>query len=257
MALGDSQFSITSRRILRLYGKLVGISDFHTHFRWKAVEKVIDFQAKSTLEVGAGTGVMAFEFAKRARNGKIVASEFDDASVKFGKKIIRKSNYENVEFIQKDLRRLGLQENFDQVLAIDVLEHIDDDLVALKEINAALKPKGLLIISVPTPLYPKYFGKEFADKIGHVRDGYFIEELNKRLQGNGFRVLKYNYYTRYWASLFCSLFYRTKMPTAFKLLWLPIGKYLALFMDQFSTNAHATSLCVLAEKVSDLEEGEL
>ena len=37
----------------------------------------------------------------------------------------------------------------DIVLAMDVLEHIHDDYLALKEWKNALKPNGLLLISVP------------------------------------------------------------------------------------------------------------
>lgn len=38
---------------------------------------------------------------------------------------------------------------FDLVLALDVIEHIDDDLSAVRELNRVLKPGGRLIITVP------------------------------------------------------------------------------------------------------------
>lgn len=253
MAFGEAQFLVRNKTTARLYGKLVGITDFHSHFRWAAIKQFINFQAQRTLEAGAGTGLMTFEVAKRlVKNGKIIASELDERSVGVSEKIIKKGDFKNVEFIKKDLRALGLQEKFDQVLAIDVLEHIEDDLLALKEINAILETNGRLVISVPTPLYPKYFGKEFAEKIGHMRDGYCVEELNEKLYASGFRTLKYKYYTRFWASLFCSLFYKTNKIPRIKLILLPILKYLALFLDRFSTDAHSSSLAILAEKVSVL-----
>lgn len=250
MAFGEEQFLVRSEIIAKLYGKLVGITDFHSHFRWAAIKELVNFRAESTLEVGAGTGLMTFEVAKRLKNGIILALELDNHSVEIGNEIILKGNFKNVQFVQQDLRVLKLEEKFDQVLAIDVLEHIDDDLGALREINAVLKPKGLLVVSVPTPLYPKYFGKEYADRIGHMRDGYFVEELDKKLHASGFRTLRYKYYTRFWASLFCSLFYKTNAYSAIKLILFPMLKYMALFLDKFSTEAHSSSLVMLAEKVS-------
>ncbi|MFC1807306.1 class I SAM-dependent methyltransferase, partial [Candidatus Omnitrophota bacterium] len=40
-------------------------------------------------------------------------------------------------------------ETFDTITAFDVLEHIDDDIRALKCIDLLLKPRGLLIVTVP------------------------------------------------------------------------------------------------------------
>jgi SAM-dependent methyltransferase len=208
--------------------------------------------------------------AKRlTKDSIILASELDDSAVKTGTEIAKIGNFTNVQFIQRDLRALRLGEKFDQVLAIDVLEHIDDDLSALKEINGVLKSDGMLIISVPTPLYPKYFGREFADRIGHVRDGYFLEDITRKLDSTGFRVLKHKYYTRRWASLFCSFFYKTRIPTPkiryigpiiaisyfyLKLALFPFMKWLAIFLDKFSRDAPSTSLSVLSQKVRNLDD---
>ncbi len=39
---------------------------------------------------------------------------------------------------------------FDLVLATDVIEHVDDDLAALREIRRVAKPGGHLLLTVPT-----------------------------------------------------------------------------------------------------------
>lgn len=167
MAFGEALSLASNKTSERLYGKLIGVNDFHSHFRWRGIKQYINFEAKHTLEVGAGTGVMTFEVAKRLpKDARIIASEFNDHSVAIGKEIAKRGHFKNVEFVQKDLRALGLGGNFDQVLAIDVLEHVDDDLLALKEINGVLKSGGLLIISVPTPQ------KRFVCLIGTLRDGW-------------------------------------------------------------------------------------
>lgn len=52
-----------------------------------------------------------------------------------------------------NLRSLG-EEKFDTVVALDVLEHIEDDLNVLRAFNYVLKFGGRIIISVPA--YPGF-----------------------------------------------------------------------------------------------------
>src|SRR4051812_9420254 len=40
-------------------------------------------------------------------------------------------------------------DSFDIVTALDVIEHVDDDLATLRELYTVMRPGGLLIISVP------------------------------------------------------------------------------------------------------------
>lgn len=253
MAFGEAQFLIRREIVAKLYGRLVGITDFHSHFRWLAIKPFINFGDNRTLEVGADTGLMTFEVARRLlKGGIIIAQDLDERSVKVGNAIIKEGDFKNVEFVQKDLCSLELEGKFDQILAIDVLEHIEDDSLALKEISAVMETNGMLVVSVPSLLYPKYFGKGFANRIGHVRNGYSLEELNGKLCASGLRTLQWKYYTKFWASLFCSFFYKANTSPLIKLALLPILKYLALFLDRFSTDVNASSLVALAEKADVL-----
>jgi len=62
-------------------------------------------------------------------------------------------------FVQFDLRKCPLENQcVDGVTALNVLEHIDDDLSALKQIHRILKPGGIVHIEVPAgpSLYDMY-----------------------------------------------------------------------------------------------------
>lgn len=57
---------------------------------------------------------------------------------------------------------------FDVVLALDVLEHLDDDAVGLAEAHRLLKPGGLLLVTVPA--LPSLWGQQ--DVVSHHRRRY-------------------------------------------------------------------------------------
>ena len=68
-----------------------------------------------------------------------------------------------------DLRALPLAPAvFDVVLALDVLEHLDDDATALAEAGRLLKPGGTLVVTVPA--LPSLWGAQ--DVVSHHRRRY-------------------------------------------------------------------------------------
>ena len=74
---------------------------------------------------------------------------------------------------------------FDACLCTEVVEHIQEDNLAISELARVIKPGGLLLISVPTPPAPY--------DPAHVREGYTLEELSQLLTKNGFLIKNYAY----------------------------------------------------------------
>ena len=54
--------------------------------------------------------------------------------------------------MKEDLIR-AFREEFDVIGAFDVIEHIDDDVAALKGIHKALKPDGDILMMVPRHMF--------------------------------------------------------------------------------------------------------
>lgn len=78
------------------------------------------------------------------------------------------------------------EKQFDLVIALDVLEHIKDDLSAIKEISRVLEKNGIVLITVPHR--KKYYTQQ--DKlIGHYRR-YEINELKKKFQEHNLKTIK-------------------------------------------------------------------
>src|SRR5215470_7877674 len=93
------------------------------------------------LDVGCGTGANANAFA---RLGPIVGIDTSMEALHFcqerGIKTLSLSPVEDLPFTHGA---------FDIVTALDVLEHTDDDLHALREIRRVIKDQGALLITVP------------------------------------------------------------------------------------------------------------
>lgn len=83
---------------------------------------------------------------------------------------------------------------FDKVLFCEVIEHVEDDTKALKEIRRVLKPGGRIVVS--TPAYEGWFTRTYLKRLGHqdggerhVRDGYYKKELEQTLERSGYRIM--------------------------------------------------------------------
>jgi SAM-dependent methyltransferase len=78
----------------------------------------------------------------------------------------------------------------DVVLLLDVLEHLDDERAALRTAHAALRPGGLLVVTVPAYQW-LWSGHDRA--LGHRRR-YTARSLSRALRGAGFAVARTSYF---------------------------------------------------------------
>jgi len=135
------------------------------------------------LEVGCGTGYVS-------RHLKKMGCHVDCADLFFDALQFCKSRNAGEQYYQYNVLDRIFVEEFDGVCAFDVLEHISDDTTVLKNLNAALKPKGLLFITVPAG---KRLWSLMDTYAGHKRR-YSAQELRTKIEGNGFKVIKLSYF---------------------------------------------------------------
>jgi SAM-dependent methyltransferase len=88
---------------------------------------------------------------------------------------------------QADGTRLPVADgSVDVITALDLLEHIPDDAAAAAEFARALRPGGVLVVTVPAcPL----LWSEHDEALDHLRR-YRARELHRLLAGAGFRVAR-------------------------------------------------------------------
>jgi glycosyltransferase involved in cell wall biosynthesis len=165
------------------------------HFnRWMA-GTIEPWVGKRVLELGAGIGNLSQYLVPRRQ--WYIASDIDEEHL--GRLRVRFQNRPNVEPARCDLSRpedfVPLAGQFDTVICLNVLEHIADHAVGLRNIASALEPGGHAIVLVPQD--QRIYGT--LDKVlGHYRR-YSEGELRAAMEAAGLeveRVLEFNRVTR-------------------------------------------------------------
>jgi len=96
----------------------------------------------------------------------------------------------SIKTVQADARKLPFAgESCDLLIALDLIEHLEEDRIALKEFNRVLKKDGYLIISVPAY---KFLWSGFDIYSHHFRR-YDVRELKEKINQQGFRIKKISY----------------------------------------------------------------
>lgn len=130
--------------------------------------------------VGSGSGE---ELELLAHRGSVVGWEINDRVIALAKQ----SDFTLENF---DISQNVPPDHYDLIGAFDVLEHINDDLQTLKNINACLRPGGYLLLTVPA--HPWLFSvHDLALK--HERR-YAKKDLTKKLQTAGFKIETIGYW---------------------------------------------------------------
>lgn len=133
------------------------------------------------LNIGCGTGgtvSLLEEF------GQVDNVDVSDEAVEYCKK-------KGIKKVKKyDGKRLPYRTgSFDTAIALDVLEHIEDDMAALSEWYRVLGPHGKLIITVPAY---NWLWSDHDVRLHHFRR-YTVSELYRKLSESGFTVKKRSY----------------------------------------------------------------
>jgi len=135
----------------------------------------------SFMEIGCGTGYILSEVYKAFPHTIPKGSEIYIEGLSFAK-----TRLPTADLLQMDARRIPFKEEVDVIGAFDVLEHIHEDELVLRQTHQALKSGGLLLITVPQH---RWLWSRVDENACHVRR-YSKGELHEKLANAGFRVLR-------------------------------------------------------------------
>lgn len=158
-----------------------------TNFWFKARNKLIISalakyakEARTFLEIGCGTGFVLQAIAERFPSLTITGTELFPEGLEFAAKRVPRAN-----LLTLDARELGDQHKYDAIGAFDVIEHIYEDELVLRNLFDALNPNGWLFINVPQHMFLWSRSDELAC---HYRR-YELSEMKRKLESAGFRVI--------------------------------------------------------------------
>lgn len=160
------------------------------------------------LDLGAGAGRHAYgAFERGARVVALDRSEVDAKDcAAFLEALVEEAGGGQAASMAGDALSLPFPDGaFDRVICAEVLEHVPDDLAAMREIARVLKPGGTAAVTVPR-FWPELVCWALSDEYhlvegGHVRI-YRLGDLRRRLRAAGLRPtgvgLAHGLHTPYW-----------------------------------------------------------
>ncbi len=212
MFLGKEQihhpgYSIIEKAYMALFGMpVVGL-----RIRARNVFSLIPKggQYKRILDAGSGPGVFSFELGRRFPKAKIVGVDLQKEFIEACTHILEKIRVFNVEFHQASILALEEEDAYDLIICVDILEHIEDDLRALRGIFKAAAPGGILVLHVPALYrrYPVWKKSLNFDVETHVRVGYRPKEIQEKVRQAGFLIRESGFTYGFWETLANNLSY--------------------------------------------------
>ena len=136
---------------------------------------------RGNLDIGCGTGANLLMLSKY---GDAEGVDISDDALAFcrerGLQKLKKGAAEELPYRDSE---------FDLITALDVVEHLDDDLAGLKEMRRVLRPGGRVFLFVPTFMF--LWG--IQDDVSNHRRRYRLPELSQVLERAGFVIERTTY----------------------------------------------------------------
>lgn len=157
-------------------------------------ETILPFSKGKILEVGSGLGNISTFFLEN-RNEILLTDLRTEYCTLLEDKFSSKSNLIGVEqlnLIHPDFDNFYYDhlEKYDTVFALNVIEHIKDDNLAISNCKKLLKNNGHLIILVPS--YQRLFNR-FDKELGHFQR-YTQNSLQQLFMNNHFSIVHKQYF---------------------------------------------------------------
>ncbi|MEI8138715.1 MAG: class I SAM-dependent methyltransferase [bacterium] len=174
------------------YKRLRQIDEKHWFYRGKRdivrywIDRFVKLLPDDLLiDAGAGTGTWAVEMAACCR--VIAIDDHDESLVLAGPRVEAAGG----QVMKSDLHAVDLPSGAATVVTLmDVLEHVDDDEGALREMIRLVRPGGIIVITVPA--LPWMWSD--WDEAVHHRRRYYRSRLLRLVEQPGVRILRCAYF---------------------------------------------------------------
>jgi SAM-dependent methyltransferase len=169
---------------------LAGVEDRHFWFRCRR-DLIVDLLARhapaigSFCEVGCGNGYVLQAIAAARPELHLCGIDASIAGL-----LRARTRVPGADVIQADATRLPANLRFDAIGAFDMLEHVDDDVAVLRAMRGALRPGGVVLVTVPQHRWLW----SWADEVACHRRRYTRRILATALARAGLQVERWSSY---------------------------------------------------------------
>jgi SAM-dependent methyltransferase len=134
------------------------------------------------LDAGCGSGRNMVELS---RHGSVTGIELSSTSVQIA------CTRDTGEVIEGSVLQMPFDaDSFDLAASLDVIEHLEDDLAALRELRRVVAPGGALLVTVPA--YPWLWSGH--DEINHHHRRYTRRSLQRVAEQAGWEQVRTTYF---------------------------------------------------------------
>lgn len=192
LALPD--LSSAERLLFRVLGVVDPAHYLHSRYFQRALARWDDLRPRAILDAGCGRGDYSFYLARRYPDARVIGVDVDQARVARNRAMAQRLGLSNAEFQVADLVTARFDTSFDIILAIDVLEHIERQEEALRNLVEQLSPRGRAFYHIPTVRErPVPFSRSLAGfhdwaAEEHVAEDRSADQFLTVLQRSGYQV---------------------------------------------------------------------
>jgi SAM-dependent methyltransferase len=142
-----------------------------------------NYAAPKILDIGCGTG-FNIEYLQAQGHQQVTGLDFSVDALSFGR-----SRHLRYLVCSDGTRPPFCGASFDAIMALDLIEHLPDDIQTLQELGRLLRPNGSLLIF--TPAFNFLWGLQ--DEVSHHYRRYTAGELRHKLVEAGLNITKITY----------------------------------------------------------------
>jgi SAM-dependent methyltransferase len=194
-----------SNNVQEFHGLYRGQAEFHERVRvWQELLDRYAVRDGLSLDMGCGPGIFSFYLAEKG--GRVIGVDGALDMVEFCEKQRQERGLNNVRFVRGRLPAVDDTElhDADLVISSSVVEYVEDLDATLSLFIRALKPGGVLVISLPNVASVSRIHQRLKYKLTRTPEIYeFIKHfssphlLRRRAPLQGLAFLEAHYYTHF------------------------------------------------------------
>ncbi len=119
------------------------------------LEEINKSKNPQVLDIGCYIGTVLFTLPKVNKNAKYVGIDISDGVISYAEALAKTRGERNITFLTHNANaKLPFNKNqFDIILCLELIEHVENPLEVFEDIKRILKPGGTLIVSTPNEGY--------------------------------------------------------------------------------------------------------